>query len=558
MNRALILVLCLALLVPGRVSADGASAAERVDALLARFDDTTPGVAIGVVRDGELVFARSAGMADLTFAIPFAVNTPTNIGSTAKQFTGFALALLHERGALSLDDDIRQYFPELPDFGQTVTLRHLATHTSGYREFLNALALTGRLLGKGDWIEAEEALELVGRQPELQNAPGAEWNYNNTGYLLLARVIAQVTGRPFAEWMKDEVFQPLAMRDTVLREAPDVILRGASSGYAKADDGWLEARDVGGAQGAGGMYTTIGDMARWMRHLGRFELGGDAVRSLMTTPFVLTNGEATSYGLGLILDQSRGQARWQHGGGDIGHMSVFHYYPDLDSGLMVFANHHDLGSGFIDTLTAIFFAEQLEPAPEAAEAHADIAAAPAFEDAMFDRYVGRYELEIMPGFVLRFFRDDARYMTQATGQPAIELEPLDATSFQIIGVDARVVFIADDEGRYDELTLFQNGEHRARRLPEEQQAPAPDFSELAGRYFSEELETFYTIRVEDGQLQLQHRRFGPVALNQIKGDAYRGGFPVFTVDFERDEDGVVTGLRAGSGRTRGVSFEKVK
>ena len=286
MERALILASCLALLAsslaPGWAAADDKAAAdERIDELFARFDETTPGVAVGVVKDGELVFARSAGMADLTFAVPFTVDTPTNIGSTAKQFTGFALALLHERGALSLDDDIRTYIPELPDFGETVTLRHLASHTSGYREFLNALALAGRLLDKGDWIDPDEAIELVVRQPALQNAPGAEWNYNNTGYLLLARVIEQVTDRPFAEWMKDEVFEPLGMHDSLLRPAPDVIVRGGSTGYVKTEDGWLEARDLGGALGAGSMYTTIGDMARWMRHLGRFELGGDAARALM-------------------------------------------------------------------------------------------------------------------------------------------------------------------------------------------------------------------------------------------------------------------------------------
>jgi CubicO group peptidase (beta-lactamase class C family) len=563
-NRVVILLSCLALLVsspaPGLASANDKGAAdERIDELFARFDETTPGVAVGVVKDGELVFARSAGMADLTFAIPFTVDTPTNIGSTAKQFTGFALALLHERGALSLDDDIRQYITELPDFGETVTLRHLAAHTSGYREFLNALALTGRLLDKGDWIDADEAIELVTRQPALQNAPGAEWNYNNTGYLLLARVIAQVTGRPFDEWMQDEVFEPLGMHDSLLRTAPDVIVRGGSSGYVKSEESWLEARDLGGALGAGCMYTTIGDMARWMRHLGRLELGGYAVRDLMTTPFTLTDGETTNYGLGLIIDTSRGLDRWQHGGGDMGHMSVFHYYPDLDGGLLVFANHHDLGPDFVRTLTEIFFADHLEPLPDDAEEPTDLAVdALAFEDAMFDRYTGRYELEVMPGFVLTFFRDDARYMTQATGQQAVEITPLDATSFKIVGVDARVVFVADDEGRFNELTLYQNGEHRALRLPDEDQAPAPDLGELAGRYFSDELETFYTVEVEDGRLQLLHRRFGPVALNRIKDDAYSGAFPVFMIDFERGEGGDVKGLRAGNGRARDVYFERVE
>lgn len=555
MRAKLIVLSCLALLSPAAVAAGDATVSERVDALLAPFGDDTPGVAVGVVRDGRLVFTRSAGMADLGFSVPFTVGTPTNIGSTAKQFTGFALALLHQRGELSLDDDIRRYLPDLPDFGTPVTLRHLASHTSGYREFLNALALAGRRIEKGDWIDADEAIELARRQPELQNPPGGEWNYNNTGYLMLAMVIEQVTGRPFDEWVTQEILHPLGMRATVFRTTPDVIIRGGTTGYVKADDGFREARDVGGALGAGSVYTTIGDMARWMQHLGRFELGGAEVRTLMTTPFVLNDGGATKYGLGLIIDEWRGLQRWQHGGGDIGHLAAFHYYPELDAGLMVFANHHDIGAGFTAALAEIFFSEQLAPAAAEQAPPADEDAP--FDDALFDRYAGRYELEAAPGFVLRFFRDGARYMSQATGQPAMEITPLSASSFQVAGVNARVSFEADEQGRITALTLHQNGAHRAARLPDDELPPAPDFSEFAGRYFSAELETYYAIELAQGQLQLRHRRFGPVALHQVEGDAFRGGFPVFSVDFERDDDGVVTGLRAGNVRARDIVFRRV-
>lgn len=535
-------------------------ASSQIDALLAKFDDNTPGLVIGHVENGELVFSRAAGMADLRFGIHFEVDTPTNVGSTAKQFTGFALALLHEQGKLSLDDDIRDYFPNLPDFGETVRLRHLVTHTSGYREFLNALALSGRDLVRSDWINADEAISLVERQPVLQNSPGAEWNYNNTGYVLLARVIEQVTDTPFVDWMAQEVFNPLGMESTRVRPAPDRLVPGASTGYRKEGDDYVEARDVGGAPGAGGVYTTLGDMALWMQHLGRFELGGQAVREHMVTAFELSDGESANYGMGLFIDEWRGLTRWQHGGGDMGHLSAFYYFPDLDAGYMVFANHHDFEPGFMSEVGEVFFADHLEAAGEdESDGTTEVQLVEAdepFVDELFDRYAGQYELVVMPGFILRFFREDDRYMIQATGQPAFEIKPVAASEFTIEVVQARIQFHVDEDGSVDELTLFQNGEHRAVRIEDESEA-AVALDDFVGRYFSEELETFYEISVEDGSLELSHRRFGPLTLHHAGDDRFSGGFPVSQVEFIRDDEGNVTALDAGNVRARDIRFERL-
>ena len=182
---------------------------KRVDQLMAAFTSKDiPGAAIAVFRKGRVKFAKAYGMANLTYSIPFTVETLNNIGSTSKQFTAFAIAFLAEDGKLSLDDDVRKHVPELPDFGNTVTIRHLTSHTSGYREFLNTAVLDGRSLAEGDYIRREEIIEMVQRQPELQNDPGAEWNYNNTAFSLLATIVERVTEVKFPEWMEKNVFKP--------------------------------------------------------------------------------------------------------------------------------------------------------------------------------------------------------------------------------------------------------------------------------------------------------------------------------------------------------------
>jgi CubicO group peptidase (beta-lactamase class C family) len=256
---------------------------ERVDQLFAGFDRPgVPGAVVGVVRDGELVFERGYGEANLRYGIPFTPGTPTNIGSTSKQFTAFAIELLAQRGALSLDDDVRTHLPELKDFGPTVTIRHLLTHTSGYREFLNLLGMAGRRLDY-DYVDRSELIDIVERQPELQNEPGAEWNYNNTGYGLLAEIVAKVGGAPFPQWMRENVFLPLGMEHTMVRADPRTIVPGAAMGYAPDRTGFKEASDLGGAMGAGGIYSTVEDMAAWMANYFDPELGGEQIVDEMMT-----------------------------------------------------------------------------------------------------------------------------------------------------------------------------------------------------------------------------------------------------------------------------------
>ena len=542
------------------ILASAAMADERVEELLADFDQSTPGVVIGVVHDGELVFSAAAGMADLRFGVPVETTTRINIGSTAKQFTGLALALLHVRGELSLDDDVRKYVPELPQFEHTVTLRHLLSHTSGYREFLNAEALAGVRIEKGDWMDREAVIATVQRQTELQNRPGDEWNYNNTGFGLLAEVVTRVTGRPYQDWVREEIFEPLGMHDTLFRLSPDEVVTNASTGYIKNDGRYLEGRDIGGALGAGGVYTTVADMARWMVHLGSFELGGEAAQELMTTPFELNDGESSGYGLGLTIDEFRGLDRWQHGGGDIGHLSVFGYLPELDAGYMIFANHSGIDADFIHGVAEAFFGEHLAPREAANDEEPDPAVFTEddeFTDEFFDRYAGRYELEVMPGFIMRFFRDDDRYMIQATGQPAFEITPVSSNTFTQDQVGARFVFHVEEDGGVQELTLHQNGEHRGVRV-EEEVTEGRALSEYVGLYMSRELETFYTIAVNDsGQLELGHRRFKPVTLHHAADDLFNGSFPVVSVEFVRDEDGNVRELKAGNVRARNIVFERV-
>lgn len=534
---------------------------DRVGQLMAAYDrDDVPGGVVAVVRRGELAFAEAYGMANLTHSVPFTTTTASNIGSTSKQFTAFALVLLDQRGKLSLDDDVRTHIPELKDFGQTVTLRNLLTHTSGYREFLNTVALAGRRLDEGDYIDRGELVEVVRRQPELQNAPGAEFNYNNTGFGLLTVVVERVTGQPFDEWMEENVFRPLGMSSTVVRAHRARIVPNSAQGYVPAEEGgWREASDLGAAMGAGGIYTTVGDLARWMGNFESGQVGGDEFFRRMTTRFVLADGDTTGYGLGLFVGEQRGLRRVQHGGADVAHRSSFSYYPEIDAGVIVLSNNASFSGRIPVELAEAFLGEHMEPEEEAvATPEEGEAFDPAdYDPAAFDPLTGQYALDEMPSFVLTFTREGDQLFTQATGQSRLEIVPTSDSTFALTGVEASVTFHRGPEGGADSLTLHQNGDHLARRIAGWDPAPE-ELAEYTGRYFSEELATFYTIAVDGDGLVLRHRRMEDLELEPgSEADAFTGGFPAAEVAFRRDETGRVTGLAVSNGRTRGVEFERV-
>ena len=533
------------------------------DQLMARFDgDRSPGAAVRVWRDGRTLFSKTYGMANLAYGIPFGPDTRTNIGSTSKQFTAFAVMLQAERGLLSLDDDIRTHIPELPEFDDTVRVRHLVTHTSGLREFLNLLRMTGRRLDLGDWIDRSEIIEIVQRQPALQNVPGAEWNYNNTAYGLAAVIVERTSGQDFHVFMLDHVFGPLGMTGTMVRPSIRHMVPNQSEGYTPTPDGYMQIGDLGAAVGAGGMYSTIGDLQTWVENYADPRVGTRESIDEMMTSFVLTNGEETGYGYGVFVDEQRGLKRVQHGGADVAHRSMLVYYPEINAGITTQSNHAQFGSNVAFELAEAFFEDAMEP-EEGEDGGTDEAGEfdpEGYDSEGFDEFVGRYALDAAPSFVLTFTREGDSLYVQATGQPRLDIVPTSDSTFRLLVVEASVTFLRGEEDEVEGAILHQNGDRRATRLPDDE-APeewAPTEGELAdyaGRFFSEEIETFYTFEVDEGELVVRQRRLGRITLEPGEKDEFAGGG--FSFAFERDRNGEVTGFYLSNVRTRDVRFGRV-
>ena len=311
----------------------------KVDALFKEWNGPgRPGVAVGVIHGGKLIYAKGFGEADVETGAPITPETIFHVASVSKEFTAYAIVLLAQEGKLSLDDDIHKYLPEVPDFGQKITIRHLIHHTSGLRDQWALLAMAGWSLS--DVITKEHVFNLVRRQQELNFAPGAEYSYCNTGYTLLAEIVARVGKQPFREWMQQRVFTPLGMKNTLFYDDDERIVKGCAYSFHKEKgvDGYKKSVLSYANVGATSLFTTVNDMAHWVNNFRNPIVGNAATMKQMLERGRLTNGDSIPYAFALVHGKHKGLTNYGHNGADAGFRSSISYYPKEDYGFIVLSN----------------------------------------------------------------------------------------------------------------------------------------------------------------------------------------------------------------------------
>ena len=308
---------------------NGNDTSARVDKVFAQFDKaTSPGCALAVIKDGQIIYKRGYGMADLDHDIPIKPDTVFHVASVSKQFTAMAILLLAKQGKLSLDDEVRKYIPELRDFGHKLTIRHLLHHTSGLRDQWNLLIMSGWRLSE-DVVKDEDILDLVSKMKELNFKPGDQHQYSNTGYTLAAWIVKKVSGQSLREFCEANIFKPLAMTSTFFRDDHTVTVKRQAYGYrAAANDTFKLSVPNYDTVGASSLLTTVEDLAKWEQNFYDKQVGGEAVIEQMQTPSVLNDGEKINYAFGLTVGQYKGLKVVEHSGGDAGYRSHLMRFPE--------------------------------------------------------------------------------------------------------------------------------------------------------------------------------------------------------------------------------------
>jgi CubicO group peptidase (beta-lactamase class C family) len=352
-------------------------AAARVDTLFAEWDrPDSPGCSVGVSRDGLPVHERGYGMANLELGVPITPASVFHVASVSKQFTAMSILLLARQGKLSLDDEVRTHVPEWADRESRVTIRHLLTHTGGLRD---VFLLTELAAPRRDGGNLNDALvSLLARQRGLNFAPGSEFQYSNSGYVVLANIVKRVSGQSLRAFAGANIFTPLGMAHTHVHDDPKTIVPNRASGYHRDAAGLQVAphADQGRLVGTTGVFTTTQDVLRWQQNLADVRVGDPALLAAMQTSTVLTGGGTSPYGFGLEIGEHGALRTISHGGGDPGYAAYVIRYPDRGLAVAVLCNLDNIGFGIgeLARRVAEVYLPDLAAAPPSRSATANPAA----------------------------------------------------------------------------------------------------------------------------------------------------------------------------------------
>ncbi len=516
----------------------------KIDPIFERFNrPDSPGCSVAVAKDGKTLFVKGYGMANLEYSVPMTPATVSETGSVAKQFVAAAIVLLASQGKLSLDDDIRKFLPEVPDFGTKITIRNLITHTSGLRDQNDFFALMGLPMGRSVHTN-DEILEVVSRQKRLNFDPGAEYLYSNTGYTLLALIVRRASGKSLAEFTTEHIFKPLGMNSTEWREDFTKTVRNRATAYLPDGKGGFKLEmPFGNVHGAGGLLTTVGDLLIWNDNFATGKVGGPEFAKTMETRARLNDGTGIGYALGLIIGEYRASREVAHGGATAGYRTYLARYTDAGVSIALLCNAGSADSMRLARRVADLFVRDAGPSP----------VEPRDPNALtMDKLVGLYR-SVATGEVIRIMANDARLFAGFSGEtdlgPPARNEYRTGSTRYIFEIDPRtsIVRMQRQTGKQPPVRFIKVSEFKP---------TAARLKDFAGAYFSGELRAQHVVSVREGKLFVRVAPQPETELVPLDEDAFRAVDGSWQLTFTRNRNGRIDGYTVFTGRIRHLRFER--
>jgi CubicO group peptidase (beta-lactamase class C family) len=517
--------------------------AARTDSIFSRYDSThSPGCALGVVEGDRIIYKRGYGMANLEHGVPITPQSIFHVASISKQFAATAVILLAQDGKLSLDDPVRKYVTEVPDFGRPITLRQLIHHTSGLRDQWSLLSLAG---WRADDPKSEaDILDLISRQKELNFPPGEQHLYSNTGYTLLAVTVKRVTGKSLREFADERIFKPLGMNNTHFHDDHTMIVPNRTSAYEPRGNGYAISIPVFDNHGATSLFTTVEDLAKWNHNFDDPRVGGRGLLDELYRQGVLNSGEVLTYAGGVVKGTFNGLNTVGHSGADAGYRADFIRFPDQGYAFITLCNLSITNPSALNRQVASVYLGNKMTRAEVAQPPNGVAV----DAAELQQYVGIY-FDPHTEMVRRASIRDGKLVWGATG--GVAMIPLGNGQFRLVDQPVTVSFRKQGrenvlEERVDNATPLM-----LKRVPDTKSSAS--LAQYEGSYYSPELDVTWTVASKDGKLVIKRRRFNDTTLEPIFEDAFQGPG---LIRFTRNSSGKVSGLLLGGGRVRNLRFEK--
>ena len=529
--------IALMILICGALRAQPAESRRvQADRIFGAFNTHTPGCAVGVAQRGEVVMKAGYGMADLERNVPITADTVFESGSVAKQFTAAALLLLAQQGKISLDDPLRKYLPEIPDYGTPLTIRHVMSHVSGLREWRLLATFSG--IGEGSHVLGNrDLLRIASQQRALNFPPGTAYSYTNTGFNILTILVerALANGQTFQDFTRTAIFEPLEMTHTRWRDDFRAVVPNRALAYGRTPDGgWIQQTPIENIIGAGGMLSTVGDWLLWNENFTHAKVGGPELVKAQQTPATLSNGKTIAYAMGLVVGAHDGLREVSHGGSTGGYRTWIARYPDPGVSVAVMCNSAQANPTALGRDVARLWTGAT-PAAKPAPFTAD--------PANLGERVGIYR-KVRDNTVVELRLSDGKL---TMGQNTL-LVPTGAASFSM--GDNQVVF---QNGGF--RTVTPDGDTLYERV-QPAHPSAAELAPLAGVYTSAETGAALTVAVKGADLTLAIGSGAPARLRPTFRDAFL--MQGTAIRFLRAADGGVTGLSAGDDRAWDLRFTRAR
>jgi len=510
----------------------------QIEKIFARYKPNNPGTQLAISRNGNVIFSKAWGMADLEHTIPLTTESILEAGSVSKQFTAAAILLLEQQGKLSLDDDVKKYIPEMPDYGWPITLRQMMQHKSGIKDWGAVVAIAGWPRSTKTYNN-DDALYVITNQKTLNYKPGDEYLYSNSNYNLFAIIVQRVSGMSLADFTRKNIFEPAGMKHTQWRDNFKRIVPGRAIAYSKSGTAYQTNMPNEYVYGNGGLLTTAEDLLIWNNYYLNGRLGTPSLlaKQLATSP--LNSGIMHRYAAGLFVGTARGWKYIAHDGATASYRANLEAYPEPALSIAWLSNTSEFDNDTLNVAEKIadLFLFNREP-----DTQKNTVPSFAVSKEKLSTYTGWYRNSRTGGGVKLYLQNEKLYGTQVgqlaavaeniftTGNNRLQLNP---NGFLFInGAMDSIYFSKVDSAKLDERSM----------------------AEYAGEYYSSEAEAKFFVQLKNGKLVMIQK---PKTEFQLT-PTYRDGFetPAGIVYFEREKNKIIN-FKISVGRARNVEFKRI-
>ncbi len=526
---------------------------DKIDALFMPWNrNDAAGVSVAIMKGDMVIYKRGFGLANIEHNIPIKPDTPFQIASITKQFTAFAALSLVADGKVALNDDIRKYIPELYENNNVITVSHLLDHMSGLRGPDVLRAMTGAM--EDDVETRVRVLKIISQQKGLNFEPGTQYLYSNAGYFLLAQMIERVSGKPLADFFQDLIFTPLGMKDTYIDNDRSQIIKGRADSYGFNGKNHNNIILNYESEGSAGIQSTSLDLLKWAHNFTTRKVGHSAAFAMMKERSFASNGQPSIFGRGQEKRIYKGLETWSHGGRLAGFRTFLIRVPQTGYSISILSNRADFDTAKLAyEIIDIFHANDNNFKEEKKEEWSFA------DDKELASFAGAYEL--YPGTIFKISTEDQKLRFGSLfGDNSVPLTQVGLRRFTL-NPESDIYF--EFESGFPSPALYYviglHGKIDAARIKLDAfDKNNVNLNHYVGRYYSDEISTFYDLYMRDDTLWASHIQQSDFSFLAYQNDIFASqSGPLQKVEFLRNKDDEVTGFYASAPLVKKLYFKKL-